>query len=344
MTKTDDTQTKKSKDKVPTATKRPTRKKPKDKPKRPLSAYNYFFKEERGKILKVVLAEDPEAVENDPESEDFINEELMGRLKKDGGKVSFEEMGKLIGQRWKNIDPDRLSKYSELAAEDTERYKKDMQAYNSRQEAKMRSEALKPPAWNGGESESVPAGYRNGVPDAAARNLPPGYNDAMAASYANQAAAAATMGGYAPNPYAGMDVGSAYAMQGMYPSAYGGYGAGAMGPEAAAMGGAAQQAAAYGRQPGGGAAAAAQGMYSHQMMMGGAGGFPQAAGAAMGYGSQGYPSQGYAPQGYGSQVDPYGGQGAAGGAPQQQYGMPNDQMGYPPPGYGHDTQGWGGAQ
>jgi len=322
MTKTDDTQTKKSKDKVPTATKRPTRKKPKDKPKRPLSAYNYFFKEERGKILKIVLPEDPEKVENDPESEDFINEELMGRLRKDGGKASFEEMGKLIGQRWKNIDPDRLSKYSELAAEDTERYKKDMQAYNGRQEAKMRSEALKPPAWNGGESESVPAGYRNGVPDAAARSLPPGYNDAMAASYANQAAAA-TMGGYAPNPYAGMGLSSAYAMQGMYPSAYGGYGAGAMGPEAAAMRG-----AAYGRQPGGGAAA--QGMYAHQMMMGRAGGFSQAAGAAMGY-----EAQGYAPQ-----VDPYGGQGAAGGAPQQQYGMPNDQTGYPPPGYGHDTQGW----
>ena len=52
---------------------------------------------------------------------------------------------RIIGQRWKNIDPDRLSKYAELAGEDTERYKTEMQAYNGRQEAKMRSEALKPP-------------------------------------------------------------------------------------------------------------------------------------------------------------------------------------------------------
>jgi len=137
----------KGRDKIPTSViKRPTKKKPKDKPKRPLSAYNYFFKEEREKILRVVLADDSDKNENDPESDDYINGETVGRLRKDGGKVSFEEMGKLIGQRWKNIDPDRLAKYSEMAGEDTERYKKEMQSYNGRQEAKMRSEALKPPA------------------------------------------------------------------------------------------------------------------------------------------------------------------------------------------------------
>jgi len=51
-------------------------------------------------------------------------------------------MRKLIGQRWTNIDPDRLSKYLELVGEDTERYKKDMQAYNSteRREKRERKE------------------------------------------------------------------------------------------------------------------------------------------------------------------------------------------------------------
>mmetsp|Transcript_30324 Transcript_30324/g.50383 ORF Transcript_30324/g.50383 Transcript_30324/m.50383 type:complete len:291 (-) Transcript_30324:263-1135(-) len=131
----------------PHVVKRPTKKKPKDKPKRPLSAYNFFFKEEREKILKIVLADDPSELQKDPEADDYLDEETLGRLKKDGGKVSFEEMGKIIGQRWKNIDPDRLSKYSELASEDTERYKTEMQDYNGRQEAKMRSEAMKPPSY-----------------------------------------------------------------------------------------------------------------------------------------------------------------------------------------------------
>lgn len=78
---------------------------------------------------------------------------------------------RIIGQRWKNIDPDRLSKYSELASEDTERYKNEMQSYNGRQEAKMRSEALKPPV----SFSSGPAGGPPMPPDRG----PPAYGSDM---------------------------------------------------------------------------------------------------------------------------------------------------------------------
>jgi hypothetical protein len=106
-----------------------------------------------------------------------LDDDTIGRLKKEGGKVSFEEMGKIIGQRWKNIDPDRLQKFSELAAEDTERYKKEMQSYNGRQEEKMRNEALKPavPSY---EMHSKPVG------------APPSYSDPSMASMGG--------GGYGP--------------------------------------------------------------------------------------------------------------------------------------------------
>lgn len=42
----------------------------------------------------MVLAEEPATVQTDPEADDFLDEEIIGRLKKEGGKVSFEEMGK----------------------------------------------------------------------------------------------------------------------------------------------------------------------------------------------------------------------------------------------------------
>lgn len=201
--------------KIPVSNKRPTKKKPKDKPKRPLSAYNFFFKEEREKILKVVLSEDATDTVNAPDSEDYIDDNTLGRLRKEGGKVSFEEMGKLIGQRWKNLQPDRLTKYSELAAEDTDRYKKEMQGYNGRQEAKMRSEALKPPPSSNYQGPPEPAKS----PTSMSRNasmptyeMPPGANPGYGGPPPMQAYA-----------YPGMEYGG-YPGMGMAPMyGYGGY-------------------------------------------------------------------------------------------------------------------------
>jgi len=211
------------KEKVSSAVKRPTKKKPKDKPKRPLSAYNFFFKEEREKILKVVLAEDPSKIQTNPEADDYLDEAAIGRLKKEGGKVSFEEMGKIIGQRWKNIDPDRLSTYSEMASEDTERYKNEMQAYNGRQEAKMRSEAMKQPVSYPPPSMAmarVPEGYAS-HPDMG-RGPPPGmYADQMGGMPPYSPAGP---GGY--GPYGGME----YGYGGMSYGGMGGYGGYSMGP------------------------------------------------------------------------------------------------------------------
>ena len=128
-------------------------------------------------------ADETPKVVNDPNDPDFLDEDTIGRLKKEGGKVSFEEMGKIIGQRWKNIDPDRLQKFAESAAEDTERYKKEMQSYNGRQEEKMRSEAMKaPPAPTYPDTQpskmatshsNVPSSYSD--PSMGYGQAPPGY-------------------------------------------------------------------------------------------------------------------------------------------------------------------------
>lgn len=177
--------------------------------------------------MKILSAEDPYKVEQDPSSQDFLSEQQIGSLRKEGNKVSFEQMGKIIGARWKGIDPDRLAKFSELASEDTERYKKEMQSYNGRQEAKMRSEALKPQAYQhtaaaarrpdmaGAVSQGQQ--HQQAYPDmSAAYSYPPGYGyDAYGYSmygygspagygYAPQMGTGSPeqMGAYAADPYA----------------------------------------------------------------------------------------------------------------------------------------------
>jgi len=180
-----------------------------------------------------VLAEDPKTVENDPESEDYLDEEQLARLRKEGGKVSFEEMGKLIGQRWKSLDPDRLGKYSELALEDTERYKKEMQAYNSRQEAKMRSEALKPTTTYPPRQAGKPGMGRGGLPMG-----PPGMEAHPGIQQGYPMEYSAMQGGYY---YGGMDQFGGYnpaamGMGGVY-GPYGGMGGGGVDGSGAQMGG-----------------------------------------------------------------------------------------------------------
>jgi hypothetical protein len=109
-----------------------------------MSAYNFFFKAERERIVKLLAGED---VQNNPTSKDYIDDDCIKRLRKDDkegmNSPKFEELGKLIGQRWKALPPDRLTQFSELASEDTERYKKEMAEYNSKQDAKRKEEALK---------------------------------------------------------------------------------------------------------------------------------------------------------------------------------------------------------
>jgi HMG (high mobility group) box len=95
---------KKDKAKVPAGPKvtkkRKKRKmKPKDYPKRPLSAYNIFFKQTREKNLG------------------------------EHGKLNFQEMVKKVASQWKEISPEDKTMYQDLAGEDLARYKKAVGVY-----------------------------------------------------------------------------------------------------------------------------------------------------------------------------------------------------------------------
>mmetsp|Transcript_35492 Transcript_35492/g.54560 ORF Transcript_35492/g.54560 Transcript_35492/m.54560 type:complete len:286 (+) Transcript_35492:87-944(+) len=96
---------------IPDASKRKKRgrpaglpKKPKDYPRRPLSAYNIFFKRERTRLVQ--------------ETE---------------GKIHFETIAKIIGQKWKAITKKELKELTFEAQRDLGRYRQEICHYEARQ-------------------------------------------------------------------------------------------------------------------------------------------------------------------------------------------------------------------
>lgn len=91
-------------------------------PRRPLSAYNFYFKNQRALIL--------EERERDPSLKEADVSKIQSTTSARRTPGLFASMAKTIAQRWKAIAPKELEKYKRLAEDDKKRYKEEIASYN----------------------------------------------------------------------------------------------------------------------------------------------------------------------------------------------------------------------
>lgn len=129
------------------------RKKDKTLPKRPLSAYNLFFCDQRGILLNEMTMRGEEEQHNDINEDNGLNLSYDSPLisndfpsnstttsmtdmcrvpsssspirrphRKTHGKISFQDLAKIIGHKWQHLNVEEKSRYEQRAQEEKERY------------------------------------------------------------------------------------------------------------------------------------------------------------------------------------------------------------------------------
>lgn len=106
-------------------------------PKRPLSAYNIFFKEYREKIV----GSDNESSDiDDDDTPDMLKPFNRRRRRKKHGKISFGQLAKSVGQMWKELSPETLAYYEKKAIKSREEYRKKIKAFLQKKNATVKSQ------------------------------------------------------------------------------------------------------------------------------------------------------------------------------------------------------------
>ena len=108
---------------------------PLKRPKRPLTAYNLFFKARREQLL---AAEQQQQQQQVASQSDSSNRQQQARR----NSIGFEDLAKIIGKEWKEIDPQTLTEYEAQAQTDKERYNRELELYKASKNAQLEAKRV----------------------------------------------------------------------------------------------------------------------------------------------------------------------------------------------------------
>jgi hypothetical protein len=102
-------------------------KKPKGMPKRPLSAYNLFFKERREALMSARA--------------DAMKTENKKQSKKETVGIGFANLARTIADKWQTLDAADKAQYIEMASKEKDRYNREMLVWRAKQKEEKERKA-----------------------------------------------------------------------------------------------------------------------------------------------------------------------------------------------------------
>jgi HMG-box domain len=123
----------------------------------------------RARILEKIptsgeKADEPEEEDEEEKGADTEGKDSRKKKKRPHGKIGFESLAKVIGQRWQELDPEQVELYKKEAEIDMKRYKQEMEVYLGRKDL---PEGGRKQAVNEEDALEVPASKRIKIEDGA---------------------------------------------------------------------------------------------------------------------------------------------------------------------------------